>query len=179
MAQDTTIQGISSKAIKGKIGGIVIDDAAMDIGADHQKVLLSLYGKASPVRAELEEKLKVKIILRSQYTEADKMPNMIAISNRELTGSLEGIMRIEISMENHSDDMMPIGPNLVLAQQLLFYNIDKTDEAMLRVSAVYQMIARQPLAVDTMSTFIKQGYLNWSYHLRYLLIRITMLSLKG
>ncbi|MDP8297457.1 MAG: triose-phosphate isomerase [Candidatus Orphnella occulta] len=159
MAQDTTIQGISSKAIKGKIGGIVIDDAAMDIGADHQKVLLSLYGKASPVRAELEEKLKVKIILRSQYTEADKMPNMIAISNREFTGSpsLKGIMRIEISMENYSDSMMPIGPNLVLAQQLLFYNIDKTDEAILRVSAVYQMIARQPLAVDTMSTFIKTG----------------------
>ena len=157
IAEDAAIKGVMTKVSQSKIGGIVIDDNAMDIGWEQKRVLLSLYGKASPVRAKLEEKLKVKIILHSQYAEADKMANMIAISNRELLGPLKSIMRIEIDMKNHSDNIILIGPNLVLAQQLLLYNVDRTNETMLGVSKIYQMIAKRPLPIATMQFFIRTG----------------------
>ena len=82
---------------------------------------------------------------------------MIAISCRELSGSLKGIMRIEIDMKNPSDNIMLIGPNFVLAQQLLLYNVDKTNETMLGALKTYQMIAGKPLAAAVMKDFVDKG----------------------
>ena len=66
-------------------------------------------------------------------------------------------MRIEIDMKNLSDNIMLIGPNFVLAQQLLLYNVDKTNETMLGVSKTYQMIAGKPLAAAVTKDFIDKG----------------------
>lgn len=159
MADDSEINGILAKVSQEKIGGILIDDEAPDISNEQRKTLLSLYGKASPIRKALEEKLKVKIILYSQYIpKEDSIHNMITISNRKLKGALRGMLKINVVMDDHIDSFMPIGPNLVLAQQLLLYNLDRSNNVIRnQISKIYRAIARQPMGDLVIAAFLRTG----------------------
>jgi len=152
---DDKIQGILADTSEERIGGILIDDMAMDISDTQRKVLLELYGPKSLIREALEDKLNVDIILYSHYIPSKhKKPNMIAISNRDI----KRMQRIKVSMHNPSDSFMPTANTLVLAQLLLLYNIDRSNVAVIKqISGIYYNMTKSRITDVVMENFVIKG----------------------
>ena len=152
---DAKIQGILADASDERIGGILIDDMAMDISDTQRKVLLELYGPKSFIREALEDKLNVDIILYSHYLPSKhKKSNMIAISNRDI----KRMQRIEVTMHNVSDSFMPTANTLVLAQLLLLHNINKSNpEIIKQISSIYYNMTKIHITDVIMENFVIKG----------------------
>ncbi len=152
---DVKVQGILNDASEERIGGIVIDDMAMDISDTQRKVLLELYGSKSLIREVLEEKLNVDIILHSEYVASKhKKPNMIAIANRDI----RNMQRITVVVHNASDSFMPTANTLILAQLLLLHNNDRSNVAVSnQISGIYYKITKSPMTDAIMEDFMLTG----------------------
>jgi len=158
--EESEIEGLLTKLDRKIIGGILIDDEAEVMTPAQRALLLGLYGQGSPIHAALEKKLRAKIVLSSEYdAPVDRLDNMIAISNRDMEKA-QGMMRIDVVMDDGINSFMPVGPNLVLAQHLLLYRLDGFDNTIIRerISDIYLAIAKQPLQPEIIEAFVKSPH---------------------